>query len=195
MLLLAVAVLYYLHFNSPKNLTNNSTNIEDTSQTNLTEFEKKIVFINTDTLWNKYLYVEEMMGSLLDEKSKLEADYERKLKAFEQEVQLFQQRAPYFSERQGKIEQERLLQQEQELMMLKEELSMQLAQSEQNKNKILQEAIFKVLDDYNQEHQPTLVFSTSILSDVLYAKPQMEITNEIVKRLNEAYEKNKLTTK
>ena len=154
----------------------------------------QIVYLNTDSLWSKYAYVEEMKTDLLEERQRLESQFEKEARAFEQSYLNFQERAAMFSERQRGIEQEALVQKEQEIMALKENLAGRLAQSEQEKNIGIQDAIYNVLNKYNTEHSHTYVLSMSSSSDLLLADPNLDITNVIIDLLNNDYHQSKIKT-
>lgn len=183
-LLIAVGVLYYLQFSS-KSATNSVDPVE--TETNALKVDANIVYLNTDSLWEQYEYVQKMKADLLDEKQRLESQYERELRAFEQDYINFQERAARFSDRQRQIEQESLMQKEQEMLALKENLAIKLAQSEQDKNLEIQNAIYRVLDDFNIQNKHTMIFGMSATSDLLLANPNLDITKQIVAKLNEDY--------
>ena len=187
---IAVAILYYFQFSSDKSATvKNKKSIPTGSVEGL---GSQIVYLNTDSLWSKYAYVEEMKTDLLEERQRLESQFEKEARAFEQSYLNFQERAAMFSERQRGIEQEALVQKEQEIMALKENLAGRLAQSEQEKNIGIQDAIYNVLNKYNTEHSHTYVLSMSSSSDLLLADPNLDITNVIINLLNNDYHQSKI---
>jgi|TARA_B110000046_G_scaffold23880_1_gene22905 outer membrane protein len=189
---IAVAILYYFQFSSDKSATvKNKKSIPTGSVEGL---GSQIVYLNTDSLWSKYAYVEEMKTDLLEERQRLESQFEKEARAFEQSYLNFQERAAMFSERQRGIEQEALVQKEQEIMALKENLAGRLAQSEQEKNIGIQDAIYNVLNKYNTEHSHTYVLSMSSSSDLLLADPNLDITNVIIDLLNNDYHQSKIKT-
>jgi outer membrane protein len=189
---IAVAILYYFQFSSDKSApVKNKKSIPTGSVEGL---GSQIVYLNTDSLWSKYAYVEEMKTDLLEERQRLESQFEKEARAFEQSYLNFQERAAMFSERQRGIEQEALVQKEQEIMALKENLAGRLAQSEQEKNIGIQDAIYNVLNKYNTEHSHTYVLSMSSSSDLLLADPNLDITNVIIDLLNNDYHQSKIKT-
>ena len=189
---IAVAILYYFQFSSDKSATvKNKKSIPTGSVEGL---GSQIVYLNTDSLWSKYAYVEEMKTDLLEERQRLESQFEKEARAFEQSYLNFQERTAMFSERQRGIEQEALVQKEQEIMALKENLAGRLAQSEQEKNIGIQDAIYNVLNKYNTEHSHTYVLSMSSSSDLLLADPNLDITNVIIDLLNNDYHQSKIKT-
>ncbi len=189
---IAVAILYYFQFSSDKSAAvENKKSIPTGSVEGL---GSQIVYLNTDSLWSKYAYVEEMKTDLLEERQRLESKFEKEARAFEQSYLNFQERAAMFSERQRGIEQEALVQKEQEIMALKESLAGRLAQSEQEKNIGIQDAIYNVLNKYNTEHSHTYVLSMSSSSDLLLADPNLDITNVIIDLLNNDYHQSKIKT-
>lgn len=188
-LLIAVAGLYYLQFSGSSGSETPKKSDSEKKEVSSSPLDRSIVYINTDTLWEKYEYVEDMKQELFEEKQKLERQYESALREFQEDYQFIQERAAYLSERQLAIEQENLMKKEQEMLALKEQLSMKLMESEADKNKRIQTAIEQVIESYNMDQKHVLILGKSVASDLLWAEDDLDITKMIVERLNEDYRK------
>ena len=89
----AVAVLYYLHFSSPAQTapTDNSKlksdSIVKTISTTQAQKESRIVYLNIDTLFEKYEYYKKVSDEANGTLKAFESNYERSVTAFQQKYQ------------------------------------------------------------------------------------------------------------
>jgi outer membrane protein len=85
--------------------------------------------------------------------------------------------------------QQQLLNEQQSLMQYKDQLQMQLLEKEQNVNKQIFEKVTKYLKNYNKGNKHKIILGNSMGTNVLEADPKLDITNFILKGLNEDYQK------
>ena len=69
----------------------------------------QVRYVNSDTIWSNYLFVDEMRDNLSKKQEEYRSDLERRLRAFEKEVMEFQQNAPSMSQFEGQEKQKQLL--------------------------------------------------------------------------------------
>lgn len=193
-LLSSVAVLFYLHFSAGKFTKENldkPTFTRDSSSFSIKDTVlKATAYINTDTLFEKYLLVKDMRDDLAAEKLKLENSYSTELKKLEKEVYEFQEKAPYMTQQEGESRQLELAEKEQKLMKLERDLTARLSELEFEKNKLIQKSVVSYLEKVTKEKNYAYIFGYNGMGNVLYANPQFDITDEIISGLNEEY-KNK----
>lgn len=202
LLLIAVAVLYYLHFSGGAktndvavDTTNDSAKAEKPVVKMPTEIKSsKIVYINVDVLNENYQMVKDLTASLKAQESALNAQYEKKAADFEQKYMDFQQKA-----QQGLLSENQSIAAQKELMKQKEELDgMELKlQKLIDKMQVDNEKVFKTVIDYIKEYNSSgnynyiLSYTNNAMSPVLVANDSLDITNEIVDGLNEQYKNSK----
>lgn len=190
-LFIAVSVLFYLFFssdNSPNNITSEPTFYKDSSSFNIKDTGLNVTaYINTDTLFEKFLLVKEMRDDLAAEKLKSENSYGIELKKLEKEVYEFQEKAPYMTQQEGESRQMELAEKEQKLMKLERDLTAKLSDIEIEKNRAVQKAVGEYLARINKEKNYAYIFGYNGMGNVLYANPQFDITNEIIDGLNEEF--------
>ena len=159
-LFVAVIVLYVLYFSGHK-----SPETAMTSKVAGTADATKIVYINTDTLLNNYQLAVELNEAFLKKQEDRRTELNIKAKAIDQEGTEFQRKL-----------------QQQEMM--------DKASREQSElNKQLFDEITNFLKEYNKEKGFSIVLSTQLGGNVLYAEDGFDITKEIVDRLNANYKK------
>lgn len=202
-LLIAVAVLYYLHFSSAPGETTPANNDNDTSKSEIVKpivkspqdiKNSKIVFINTDKLNEEYQMVVDLTATIKAQKQSLDAKYEKKAKEFEEKYMEFQQKA-----QQGLLSENQRISAQNELMKQKEELDgmdmqvQNLADKMQTDNDKVFKTVIDYIKEYNQKsnYNYILAYTNSALSPVLLASDSLDITNEIIDGLNEQYKANK----
>jgi outer membrane protein len=196
-LAIAIVVLYILHFTGNKN---NSTKISETplpsvdstAKITLTELpDFSIVYINSDTLMEKYELVTDMKQKLETRMKDYENSFQAKLKKFEKDVQSFQESARYYTQEEGQKKQMELMGREQELTALKEDLSNKLAEEEHKMNLELKKRISDFLKKQNNQKQYHFILGYSDLTNILYANDSLDITNTVINGLNLEYKTEK----
>jgi outer membrane protein len=203
LLLIGMSTLFVLHFkNKPQETEKPQENKKPKkelllSADSLALGNLKIAYINTDSLWDKYEQVKEMKKVLESEKTTLESQFKRKLKALEKEFIDFQENAQFMSREQGERKQAELMQKEKEFYKMEEDISLQLMESEKSKNEIIIAKISDYLERYNEDNDYDFIlgYNLNLMGNVLYAKKSFDITQEIVDGLNEEYDSAKTKTK
>ena len=165
----------------------------------------KIVFIDIDTLLNKYnLYLDkksELEGqSKTAEKAlagKIEA-FQKRLGKFQQDVVEIQQKANTIApvelkkmEEKFGQQQQNLAKEEESLMKQRDNAAIELEGKLLETQKDLQKKIDDYLDKLAEEKGYDLVLMKGSTGSVMFGKASLDITEETVKRLNEEYEATK----
>ncbi len=197
-LAVAVGVLYILHFKGSSNeATNNSgsekTDVKKEVSVNTTDLpDASIVYVNSDSLFAKYEMVTDIRSELEKDRKQKEAQFEKEYRTLEQKVNSFKEIAERLSQEEGQKQQMELMQQEQSLGARKEQLMTELAQKEQDKNILIQDKIANYIKRLNDKKQYTFVLGYSPGGGgILYAKGSLEITDIVIKGLNEEYKETK----
>jgi outer membrane protein len=119
----------------------------------------------------------------------LENDLAKRTQSFQNEVALFQRRAQArgMTEEQGKSTQLALQQKEQDIMMFRDNAAGNLQQEQAKKTDELLTNIQSYLKKYNSGNKFDMVIGYSKGGGVLYAKEDLDITQDVLKGLNEEY--------
>lgn len=184
---LAIAFLFYLQSDSKAV----DAEVEEAVEAELVEEVDEplqVRYVNSDSIWNKYDFVDEMRDNLAQKQNEYRSDLERRLSAFEKEVMDFQQKAPSMSQFEGQEKQKELIAKEQELTRLQEDLSVKLMEMEDKMKRDLRKSILTYLKRYRDDKVDVILdFSTN--SSVLMIDDSLNLTNEVLKGLNEEYKK------
>lgn len=190
-LLLAVGFLFWKIYNPeaaalPGNKDQVNQNLDAADQRG----GLRIAYINTDSLVEKYHYHRELRDKLEKRAKALEQDLARKSETFQENVQVLQQQAEQMSDEQLQAAQLDLQQAQQRLMTYRDEKAEELANEEEELNKLIQEDMDVILDSIKQEMRLDFILSYDPGSILLKADEQYDITGEVVDRLNEKHQAN-----
>lgn len=176
---------------SCNNTGSGPTATPSTRDSSLADIEK-IVYVNADTLLEKYEYFKDIRVKLEEKAKKAQADLQSRSNAFQREVTDYQQKAAAMSAADRQNTEERLARKQDELARHNQNASASFAQEEAEEN----EKLYSRITDYLKKHakengyKMVLTYSTSNPA-VLYADESLEITNEVLEALNENYTKEK----
>lgn len=153
---------------------------------------EKIVYVNADTLLEKYEYFKDVRARLEDKAKKAQADLQSRSTAFQREVADYQQKAATMSAADRQSTEERLARKQDELARHNQNASTSFAQEEAAENEKLYSRITDYLKKHAKENGYKMVLSYSTANPaVLYADESLEITNELLQALNTVYKNEK----
>ncbi|MFH0894177.1 MAG: OmpH family outer membrane protein [Bacteroidota bacterium] len=186
-LLVAVAVLYVLFF------TENKSSSDDTPGIPSSAKGSKIAYVNSDSLWTDYTFVSDQKLVLQAFQKNLETQYGAKMKAFENEYNAYIKRASaglLTLDEQKKTETQ-LSEKQKKLMEMDQQLTAQYADKELSTNRMIQDSIVSYVQRFNRKYHFTYILAYSKGGGILYANDSLDITNSVLKGLNEDYSKFK----
>lgn len=182
-LLVAVGVLFYLHFSATKSekkvVSNKSVETAESGE---------VAYVVIDSLRKNYKFFEDLRELLIQKQQNSELSLNRKAAAYEKEAIDFQEKIQkhLITQRQAEEMNQKLMTKQQNILKLRETLSMQLAEDESSMNKQLQDSISSFLEEYNAGRFK-MIFSVSMGQNLLYGDEALNITDEVIAGLNERY--------
>ncbi|RPH34059.1 MAG: OmpH family outer membrane protein [Bacteroidales bacterium] len=178
-------------------LTNCKSKSSDTASKESNESKTNIqlsstfsaAWVNIDTLINNYDMYFDMQKVLEESGRKSEAELSTKSRDFEREAGDFQNKVQkgLVTRSQAEQLQQVLAGKEQELYRLRDELRARLAEEQQVKLRQIQQSINDYLVEYNKEKGYHIILSSTFGGPLLYGHPALDITQEVMKGLNEKY--------
>jgi len=152
-----------------------------------------IVYLNIDSVLNKYDMYSDIEADLQEKLKTSEAQLAAKEKTLRSDMQDFQ----YKIDRQlvtraeaEKLQQE-LMQKEQALYQLQNNLQVELAEMEQVAQRKVLNSIMEYLADLEEADKYQFILGTTFGGNILYANEGLDITKSVVKGINEKYNKEK----
>lgn len=190
LLTMAVVVLFALHFSGKGDGEPSAAESVAAASANL-----KIAYFNSDTVRENYeLFKVEKVAMEADMKS-AEDRLIGEQKQFQKEVQEFQQRAEFLTITERESREKKLGQKQQDLMQLEQNLTNDLQAKEADVNKRIFDNVEAFLKDYAKKNGFSYVVSYMPGGQIWYTNPALDITQDMLKHLNEEYAKNKTAGK
>jgi outer membrane protein len=144
----------------------------------------RIGVIYTDSLATRYEYQKGLAKTLEDKAKRLEADMERRGRAFEENIKILQSAAPNLNQEQLQQAQMELAQKEQELMQYRDARAQELMQEQAKLNELIRDDVETVIKEIQEELNLDFIYSVDQASNILYANPAFDITDVAVEKLN-----------
>ncbi|HZX59403.1 MAG TPA: OmpH family outer membrane protein [Mucilaginibacter sp.] len=152
----------------------------------------KIVFINQDTLVFKYEYAKDMRKRLEDKGKSAQNDVGSRQQALQREGADYQRNANTMSADQRSSTEQRLQREAQEFQQYQQNAGAQLQGEQSDEMKKLYDKLYTFTKQYAKDngYKMVLTFQTGN-TNLLYADPSLDVTNDVVKKINDAYAKEK----
>lgn len=168
----------------------------DSSASAVTNHKEKIVYVNSDTLSNKFAYFKDIQNRLEAKAKKAQSDLQSKGQAFQREVAEAEKNLATMSAAERQAIEEKLARKQQELAQLNQNASASLAQDENTEVTAVYTTISEYLKKHAEEkgYQYVLTYSRTNPA-VIYADSKLDITNEVVDGLNKEYAAKKASEK
>jgi len=189
-LVIAVAGIYFLHFTGNKSIKS-ETSEEGTEQ--VIDRDYAIAYVNIDSLVSNYNLFIDKRDELTQKRNESEAELQLKSKNFESEVRDFQDKVSkgLITRTKAQLLQQELGQKEQELYATRDNLAMQLAEEEQVMYRQVLNEIMEFLKEYNKDYNYWYIFSNSFGGQLLYTDKSLDITQDVLKGLNQKHQESK----
>lgn len=181
-LLVAVVVIYVLHFTSAKPDTSAG---EGEASSQLSDI--KIAYVKVDSLILNYDLAQELHDSFTKNQDAYTKEYAARRSKFEEQAAAFRekvQRGGFLTEQRAVQERDRLVGEEQEIMKLDQELSGKLAEMQNANNQQLLDSLMSYLKMFNAERKYSYIFNSS---GILIGDDAHNITKEVLTVLNARY--------
>jgi outer membrane protein len=153
---------------------------------------EEIVFVNSDSLLTKYDYFKDMSARLEKKGKQAQADLVSKGQAFQREVAEYQKAAATMAADQRQATEQRLQRKQQELQAYQQNAGAQVQNEQAGEQAKLYEKVAEFLKVYAKDKGYKMVMTYQKgNSGILYGDASLDITSDVVKKLNEAYNKDK----
>lgn len=187
---LAIVVLFYLHFKGEQAVPDK----EEVAEIAASTVQYQIAFIRSDSVLKHYDYFNTIRKQLEDKGKKYDQEYRNRAQGLQNEINSYQRNVQNLTMGQARAIEEDLMKKEQNLRMYQESLAQDLMSEESKMNQELYKKITDFLKEYGLQKGLQIVFKFDTSSDVLFAGDSLDITEEVIAGLNEAYKKEKENT-
>ena len=194
-LIVAVAILYYLQFSNTtpaEEVETEVAEVEVETPVEVDKVESKIGYLNVDSLQKNYKLYSELINKLKGREKKYEKELSTKSAAFEKKVMEFQKKAPTMTQFEGQTRQKELAEEEQRLYKMRDDFAVKFQNEEAKLNDEFQKNVKDFIKKFNEETDYNIILGASQLGNVVLDYNEgINITNEIVSGLNTQYDKDK----
>jgi outer membrane protein len=202
-LVAAVAVLFYLYSSLKKNVEALGMQTVTTLQTPATLNvntgslkDAKIAYLNIDSLDYNYEFILDNSKEMRAREASLQNQYSGMVAKFQADYQELQQAAQAGLRPQAELEKEKVrLEQMQYEIAAKEKQMQQLQEEVGKKQGEMLKKVSSFISTYNNGRYDYILAYTANVSSVLYARPGLDLTKEILEGLNAEYKAGKKTGK
>jgi outer membrane protein len=149
----------------------------------------RVAYVNWDTLMNEYDYVEDMLAELEKEQIRMRKELEGKMRNLEQEYKKLKEESTYMTQAELKKAQRRMQRKQQQIRQKQQGLQGRLARKRQKMLNKFFDNVNGYLENYNKKNDIDLILRYQRGGDVLFAERGFDITDQVLKGLNEKYEK------
>ena len=187
LLLIAVGVLFYLHFSTAKPAAKN-TPAASANQVPVKE-SGLIAYVDLDSLEANYILFKEKKIELEKRQKSIETTLTQKAAAFQKELYALQERAATMTQSEGEDAQKRMYQKQMELEEMRDRMTKQFVDEQEAFNKDLQDRLDSFLSVYNADKRYSFIFSHIKGGPLLFHDEAYNITNDVVNGMNEQHTK------
>lgn len=174
--------------NSDNNKTNNNTETTSTSGTSTPAGGLKIVYVNIDTLQSQYEFAKRVRKDLKQKENEVKADLSSRGQNFQNQVASFQRTAGTMTMNNVEQTKKQLAVKQQELEAYGRVRQRELLSESDKMSQKLRDNINGFLKRYCEKNGIDLVLTKSVVtSSVMYGKPGLDVTMEVLKGLNKEY--------
>ncbi len=154
--------------------------------------KETIVFVNQDTLLANYQYAKDVNSKLQSKGKNADTDLNSKGQAFQREVAEYQRNANTMSADQRASTEQRLQRKQQELQQYQQNAAAELQNEQGTEANKLYDKIAEFTKGYAKQNGYKMVLTYSRANPtVLYGDTTLDVTADVLKKLNEAYTKDK----
>lgn len=186
----AVIVLFVLHFSGKKDKEVENQPVQQGVLLGKPG-EVKIAYVFVDSVLANYDFYKIVTDRLLSKKSSLEKELSGKGESFQKEVTDFQYKIEkkLITSWDAEARQKQLTEKQQVLQNLQNDMQNTLARDEQDVTIQLHDSVLSAVNSINAKLGYNLVLSNTFGGGLLYADNYMNITKQVLDRLNETYRK------
>jgi outer membrane protein len=187
-LVIAVAVLYYLHFKKPDAPEVNTTTTRDT----ILPFPKSdvsIVYVNTDTLLHNLDFYKTRKAEFEAKQEKIKNDLEAESNRLQSDAEAYQQKGGMMTESERAKTEEELMMRQQKLMQKKDDMIEKLDNEQAKFSDELYSKLNSYLKDYNKDKNYTYILGYQKGGGILLANDSLDVTSQVLQGLNKPGDK------
>lgn len=186
-LLVAVGILYYLHFKGKAGEETSSSVVMGPMPVS----SQGIVFVNSDSLLEEYDYYKEQKAKFENEQSRIKNELKGESEKLQKDAALYQQQAIGMTNLERQNKEEELGRRQQMLMDKKDAMLSKLDEMQASSSEDLYTRLNSYLKTFNKDKNFQFVLGYQKGGGILFANDSLNITHQVIQGLNKAYAEEK----
>ena len=187
-LLVLVGVLFYLHFSSKPRTAAPAKKVEVASSNTPGDF--RIAYFELDSITNSFAMVKDVKTELNREEDKMNSEMNQWQKRYNDKLAMYQSQAQQMNQVQSENANRDMLQMQETNRSKKQELDQRYQNMYMQKMQDVKTKIEEFLKEYNKSKGFSYIFAYEP-GFIYYRDSAYNITNDLVKGLNQQYSKKK----
>tara|TARA_R100000935_G_C2750476_1_gene129512 strand:+ start:199 stop:714 length:516 start_codon:yes stop_codon:yes gene_type:complete len=151
--------------------------------------QEKTAYVDTTKLIQEYSEMKEVEAKFTTKSDLVKTELDSLARGFQQEVQEYQQNMGSLSNTQRQETEERLMRKQQAIQQQQQQMGNQLRQES---DVVIDSIVTKVKEyvkEYGKDNGYTYIFGSNESANIMYAKEGLDITEEVLEKLNSGYKK------
>lgn len=187
-LLVLIGVLFYLHFVSPKHAVTLLGKGRDTTSYKTGQF--RIAYFELDSVTNSFAMVKDMKDQLSQQEESINNEFNRLQKMYNDKLAHYQGQAEHMTQVQSENANKDMLQLQETIRNKKQELDQRYQNTYMQKMQEVRTRVQEFLKEYNKDKGYSYIFGYEP-GFIYYRDTIYNITNDLIRGLNEQYLKKK----
>jgi outer membrane protein len=179
-LLVAVSVLFYLHFSSGKKGSQGQDGGGSAAEGN-------VLYINTDSVVMAYNFTKDKSAFMEGNNQQREQMLRNKQAAYENAVRKYQQESPIMTERERVKKEEQIMGMQNELMGLQQQFQQDAMMEEQALLSSIIDTLENFMTGYVKDKDVDYVLGYQKNGTIFYRNPSRDVTADVIQKLNARY--------
>lgn len=151
--------------------------------------EQKTAYVDTTRLIQEYSEMQEIEAEFTTKSDRVKSELDSVARGFQMEVQEYQTNMNSMTTAQRQETEERLMRKQQSIQQQQQQMGNQLRQES---DVVIDSIVGKVKEyvkEYGKENGYTYIFGSNESANIMYAEDGLDITEEVLEKLNASYKK------
>ena len=184
--LVAVGILYYLHFKQEKKSVASTSRSVKAGKNDF-----RIAYFDIDSLQEKYEYFKDVSGQMKAKEANLTSQMDALQNTYQKRLKELQEKGPTMTQSEGEAAQREVAQMQQKFQQRQMSMEQDLKKHQADLMTDVRNKIENYLKDYNKEKGYAFILSYEPGFMLYYRDSVYDITNDVISGLNEEYKKEK----
>lgn len=156
----------------------------------------RIAYVNIDSFDAKYEYMKKRREEFQQKQEGMRAELENSERQMQNDIAMYQRKAQAgaMTQAEGESAERRIMQMQQSLRARQQTLTDKLIEEQEQFNEELHKELDAFLAEYNKDKKYDYILTYSRSGSIMYANPEMDVTNDVINGMNERSKKYNTTT-